>query len=347
MTDLSLFQTGALLKPFLPQLQTTFLKAIHDPHQGVRLRSGSALSFLVAIHLKPEPIFQELQSALKDEEDVAIRETLIFCMRKVFTQAGPRVPEPIRKQVMASLTSYVTSDHEGTRQVAAGAIAAVLASMTDVEAKSAASVFVGNSSESDPVVKHGQMCTLFSALKQSPEKLLAVCSEKQILSTVIGGFSNEDPLVLQAVATSVGYFMLYKVERKEPIGSELLVPFCKLVNNPSNEVKQSMCRATQFVCESLSKSSGEGTQLPLPTIKQMIPALVNATKEKNHVVKSSAEMALVALLLMKEGEKGMQKVVSSLEGAVKTNLTDCISRSLRKSVYYPVTEGEIDTTVLS
>ena len=40
---LLLQKTGVMLKPFLPQLQTTFVKAVHDPHRGVRLRAAHAL----------------------------------------------------------------------------------------------------------------------------------------------------------------------------------------------------------------------------------------------------------------------------------------------------------------
>lgn len=66
-------QTGVMLKPFLPQLQTTFVKAVHDPHRGVRLRAGAALSHLITIHTKPDPLFTELHNAVKTSDDSAIR----------------------------------------------------------------------------------------------------------------------------------------------------------------------------------------------------------------------------------------------------------------------------------
>lgn len=62
-----------MLKPFLPQLQTTFVKAVHDPHRGVRLRAGAALSHLITIHTKPDPLFTELHNAVKTSDDTAIR----------------------------------------------------------------------------------------------------------------------------------------------------------------------------------------------------------------------------------------------------------------------------------
>jgi len=46
-------KAGSLLKPFFPQLQTTFMKALNDPNRTVRLKAGVALSYLIAIHMRP------------------------------------------------------------------------------------------------------------------------------------------------------------------------------------------------------------------------------------------------------------------------------------------------------
>ena len=70
---LLLGKCGAMLKAFLPQLQTTFIKALNDPNRSVRLKAAAALGKLVVIHMRVEPVFTELHTGIKTTEDASIR----------------------------------------------------------------------------------------------------------------------------------------------------------------------------------------------------------------------------------------------------------------------------------
>lgn len=62
-----------MLKQFLPQLQTTFLKALNDSNRQVRLKAAYALSNLIVIHTRADPLFAELHTGVKNSDDPAIR----------------------------------------------------------------------------------------------------------------------------------------------------------------------------------------------------------------------------------------------------------------------------------
>lgn len=66
-------QVGIALKPFLPQLQTTFTKALQDSNRGVRLKAADALGKLISIHIKVDPLFTELLNGIRVVEDPGIR----------------------------------------------------------------------------------------------------------------------------------------------------------------------------------------------------------------------------------------------------------------------------------
>ena len=62
-----------MLKPFLPQLQTTFVKALNDPNRMVRLKSAEALGRLIVIHTRVDPLFTELHTGVKNIDDTSVR----------------------------------------------------------------------------------------------------------------------------------------------------------------------------------------------------------------------------------------------------------------------------------
>lgn len=68
-----LAKVGIMLKQFLPQLQTTFLKALNDPNRVVRLKSSTALGYLILIHQRADPLFVELYNTIKNTDDSSIR----------------------------------------------------------------------------------------------------------------------------------------------------------------------------------------------------------------------------------------------------------------------------------
>lgn len=66
-------QCGANLKPFLPQLQTTFMKSFNDINRGVRIKAAEALGKLVSIHNRIDALFVELIALTKTSEDIGMR----------------------------------------------------------------------------------------------------------------------------------------------------------------------------------------------------------------------------------------------------------------------------------
>ena len=62
-----------MLKPFLPQLQTTFIKALNDPNREVRMCAANALQKLIKLHTRVDPLFTELHNGVRNTEDNTVR----------------------------------------------------------------------------------------------------------------------------------------------------------------------------------------------------------------------------------------------------------------------------------
>lgn len=61
------------MKPFLPQLQTTFTKALNDSNRTVRLKAAAAMGGLILIHTRVDPLITELHTNIKNTDDTSIR----------------------------------------------------------------------------------------------------------------------------------------------------------------------------------------------------------------------------------------------------------------------------------
>lgn len=93
-------QVGLALKPFLPQLQTTFTKALQDSNRGVRLKAADALGKLISIHVKVDPLFTELLNGIRVMEDPGVRYSAALepCSKAMPEQVeGRGVGEPVVK----------------------------------------------------------------------------------------------------------------------------------------------------------------------------------------------------------------------------------------------------------
>ena len=79
------------------QLQTTFMKALNDGNRTVRLMAGSALGYLIAIHMRPDPLFNELANGIKtSSDDSSVRDTYLQALRLCLERAGDKMSPLIR-----------------------------------------------------------------------------------------------------------------------------------------------------------------------------------------------------------------------------------------------------------
>ncbi|XP_031506675.1 eIF-2-alpha kinase activator GCN1 isoform X4 [Papio anubis] len=108
--SLLLAKVGIALKPFLPQLQTTFTKALQDSNRGVRLKAADALGKLISIHIKVDPLFTELLNGIRAMEDPGVRDTMLQALRFVIQGAGAKVDAAIRKNIVSLLLSMLGHD---------------------------------------------------------------------------------------------------------------------------------------------------------------------------------------------------------------------------------------------
>ena len=116
---------GAALKPFQPQLQTTFVKALSDPTQAVRSRGAAALGKLMAISTRIDPLLNELAAGVAGNTG-GIQESMLEAVIAVMTSAGDKVTPPIRAKAVEAIEPLTSDGDHTIRCLAGSALGAVL-----------------------------------------------------------------------------------------------------------------------------------------------------------------------------------------------------------------------------
>lgn len=88
--NLLLSKAGDALRPFLPQLQTTFIRALRDANKGVRVEGGQALVHVVRLSARIDNVLSDLaETALSQTEE--IQESVLAALQGALLQVGDRV----------------------------------------------------------------------------------------------------------------------------------------------------------------------------------------------------------------------------------------------------------------
>lgn len=110
--SLLLTKVPAHLKPFIPQLQRTFIKSLSDPSSAlVRSRAASALGILISLQTRVDPLIIELVTGIKTSEP-NVRETMLTALESVVKKAGSGMNDTSKKSVIKVIVDGL-SDNSG------------------------------------------------------------------------------------------------------------------------------------------------------------------------------------------------------------------------------------------
>lgn len=341
--SLLLAKVGIALKPFLPQLQTTFTKALQDSNRGVRLKAADALGKLISIHIKVDPLFTELLNGIRVMEDPGVRDTMLQALRFVIQGAGAKVDVVIRKNIVLLLLNMLGHDEDNTRISSAGCLGELCAFLTEEELSTVLQQYLlADVSGIDWMVRHGRSLALSVAVSVAPGRL---CVGKyggdvqdMILSNAV---ADRIPIAVSGVR-GMGFLMKHHIETGGgQLPAKLSSLFIKCLQSPSSDIR--------LVAEKMIWWANKD---PLPAldpqaIKPILKALLDNTKDKNTVVRAYSDQAIVNLLKMRQGEEVFQSLCKILDVASLEVLNECNRRSLKKLAGQADSTEQVDDTILT
>ncbi|CEF63781.1 Translational activator GCN1 [Strongyloides ratti] len=306
-----------LLSAFLPQLQSTFIKAIQEPSsKKVRLAAGGALAKLIQIHPKPENIVNEFVKLLSNLEDENLLLSTVISFRALVKKIGFKLSETCIESIINVGKKYINSNEDVIR--ACGALyGETVQFCSQWPLNILTEINKGTSNQ-----KLFNLTCIQLLSSENANKVIDVYGYENISNTLSTNFSNESAFVADASIRSAGYIL---ISMKDALDKDLLHILAKTINHNSNDVKRLVAIVIQNIFKNIFTPSIE-------LLKTVVPSLVNGTKERNLAVRVSSEHALLEVFKLRKNDHVYEEYLGTLTGGVKAVLVDTYQKQLIKAL---------------
>lgn len=169
------------LKPFLPQLQRTFAKALADPSSEVlRSRAAKALGTLIPLNPRIDPLIGELVTGSKTP-DPGVQNAMLRALFEVVSKAGSNMSEASRTSILGLIDSDIGNQDEAMAITNAKLLGALIKSLPASAGPTQTNL-----------IKHRVLATHITT--SSALNLNSVLLESP--GTLFDSFSNETPNII-------------------------------------------------------------------------------------------------------------------------------------------------------
>ena len=335
---LLLLKVNFTLKPFLPQLQPTFIKNLCDNNRNVRLKSGFALAKLLEMNPKMDTIICDILNLTQNSNELQIKETYLNTIRLCFITIGSKFSNDTIQIIFNILKEkdYFYSKDQSIRSISSGILGSILNFLDD---KTFVIFFTDlidyeKYTKKNWVFLQSHCMCIASALQVSP---IICLNFREKLFTFLKLCSQTDTITLSMSSIRAICFILdFNIKNNLKSDIHLLNALTRCINQNSNDIKLLTVQIISFLSMNNEKSFDS------EMIKTFLPMLVNGTREKSSIIKSASEKALINMLKLKSNENTDIEVLNSL-GTMKESFEDCI-RSFSKESFHAQQVANIDSS---
>nr|XP_043618177.1 protein ILITYHIA [Erigeron canadensis] len=311
---------GMALKPFLPQLQTTFVKCLQDSTRTVRSSAASALGKLSALSTRVDPLVGDLLSNLQ-ASDGGVREAILAALKGVVKYAGKSVSAPVKTRLYDLLKELIYNDDDQIRCSSARILGIISEHLEGYQISELLEELPHNTSSSSWSARHGSLLTISSMLRHIPTIILASPSFTMVADCLKNSLKDEKFPVRETSTKALGRLLLHQVQ-KDPSNSNAhkatVVSIASAMQDDSSEVR----RRALYALKAVAKTHASVIMIHVTVYG---PMLAECLKDGSTPVRLAAERcALHALQLTKgtENVQAAQKFITGLDARRISKLSE-------------------------
>ncbi|GLJ35635.1 hypothetical protein SUGI_0716270 [Cryptomeria japonica] len=301
---------GIALKPFLPQLQTTFIKCLQDNTRIVRSSSALALGKLSALSTRVDTLVNDLLSNLQVASEGGVKEATLVALQGVLKYAGKSISGSVISRVIIVLKEFLRLDEDQIRVSSAKAIGTVSQYLEDGELSGLlAELSVPVPSESW-AVRHGTILSLSSMFRLSAARICASEAFPTVVDCLKNKLKDDKVPVRESATKALGYLLSYEAQAhySGPYGFSELLPFLvSCLRDDSSDVR----RRALGSLKSVAKVDVTVAAAYLPTLG---PVIAESLKDGSTPVRLAAERCALHVFQLTKGTENVQAAQKYITG---------------------------------
>ncbi|CBY01879.1 hypothetical protein IAQ61_006478 [Plenodomus lingam] len=310
----------AFLKPFLPQLQRTFAKALADTSSDVlRARAAKALGTLIKLTPRVDPLIAELVTGSKTADE-AVKTAMLKALFEVVSKAGKNMNEASRNTILG----LIDTDSDDSNDAMAITNARLLGALISCLPEEMASGLI----KSRVLTTHynkASVLALNAILLDAPEALTGRFAEETV-HVICHGIPHAQPSIADNAVLAAGKYLLGKKSNTNFEHTKPLFEALAAVVGPGHAVDTR--RLGLVVLRTVAR---ERNELIRPHIDLITPPVFASVRDAVIPVKLSAEAAFLAIFSVVDEEsavfdKYMAGEGKKLSGGQQRSMADYFKR---------------------
>ncbi|KAH7543347.1 hypothetical protein FEM48_Zijuj02G0174600 [Ziziphus jujuba var. spinosa] len=300
---------GIALKPFLPQLQTTFVKCLQDSTRTVRSSAALALGKLSALSTRVDPLVCDLLAILQ-ASDGGIREAILSALKGVLKHAGKSISSAVRARIYNLLKDLIHHDDDQVRITAASILGILSQYMEDAQLTELRKELSNLASSPGWSARHGSVLTISSMLRHNPSSIFVSSEFASILNHLTASLKDEKFPLREASTKAFGRLLLHQVQSDSSNTSVLLDIVSSLVSalhDESSEVRRRALSALKAVAKANPSAMAAHVNL-------IGPALAECLKDGSTPVRLAAERCSLHIFQLTKGTENVQAAQKFITG---------------------------------
>ncbi|KAH7283513.1 hypothetical protein KP509_34G010800 [Ceratopteris richardii] len=301
---------GIALKPFLPQLQTTFIKCLQDNARPVRSRAAWALGKLASLSTRVDPLVGDLLNGLQASSG-GVQEAMLVALKGVLKHAGKSLSSPVLTRVL-SLQEYLCSEDDEVRGSAARALGMVSQFLKEDELKTLLNEVSTKGQSPEWTARHGAILAISSILRHAASHIFSTGLLLSVCLEIIKARGRDDKVpVRQSAVKSLGRLMIHQAKTSQtgPPFPELMSLIVAFMKDESSDVRRQALVSIKLIAK-------VNADMVSPFLNTLGPVLGERIKDSSTPVRLAAERCIFHVMQLSKGTEAVsasQKFLSGLD----------------------------------